>query len=412
MIRYFRYTGFCFLILLTAWSCIDPYVPKLSGFKPVLVVDGLITNANRSYLVKLSESVQVKDSTPFKISDATVWITDDAGVRTNLANQGNGQYKTDSLIFTGEVGKKYQLHIIKADGSEYASDSCKMLPVPDIDTVYFLKDTRLYDNQTIIRPGISIYIDSKEPPEDQYYLRWTFDETWRYKIPYPTKYNYLNDSTILLLPASQVKEFCYRGSSNTEVLTSEIQPGTTGSLKGIPMTFIASELSSRLLIRYSIIIHQYSISHQEYKYWNNLKTVGETEGDLFGSQPFAIVANVRNVRDPNEMVLGYFQVSAVSEKRIFIDYMKDIMPLNLPTYRYQCKLISMSPQDYQYASSWVKLMTWDKLYDMFTQNGYVFVAPYYDPVKNNLQKLMFSTPECANCELTGTSGRPYFWTDK
>jgi hypothetical protein len=35
----------------------------------------------------------------------------------------------------------------------------------------------------------------------------------------------------------------------------------------------------------------------------------------------------------------------------------------------------------------------------------------YDPETFMLDKLVFAKPECANCELTGTSAKPDFWID-
>ena len=55
-------TGAKFIIILTfvfsLSRCIDPYVPKLNGYESLLVVEGLVTDANSSYTVKLSKSVE------------------------------------------------------------------------------------------------------------------------------------------------------------------------------------------------------------------------------------------------------------------------------------------------------------------------------------------------------------------
>ena len=112
------------VVVFSAVKCVDPYTPKLSGYRNVMVVDGLVTNADNSYKVSLTESIEAQDSTPKTISDATVYITDDNGVRTDLLPAGNGIYKTDSLTFRGETGRTYQLHITRSDGNEYVSDSC------------------------------------------------------------------------------------------------------------------------------------------------------------------------------------------------------------------------------------------------------------------------------------------------
>jgi hypothetical protein len=401
------------LLLLTvfiAFTCIDPYIPKLTGYKPVMVVEGLITNAGSSYSVRLSQSVQQMDSVPVKISDATVYVIDDNGTRADFTYRGNGVYGSDSLTFRGETGRSYQLHIKTSGGSEYVSDTCKMLPVPGIDTLYYGKDSRLTQNQTVTRLGLAVYLDSKPGASDKYFLRWDFKEIWKFKVPLPTKFAFLNDSTINPLPASEVREFCWKNSGSSEILTGTVHSGGNARIEKKTVNFIAPELSDRISLRYSILVNQYSVSQKEYDYWNNLKEVSETEGDIFGSQPFAVMGNIRNADDPTEQVLGYFSVSSVDSKRLYINYL-DIVPLGLPNFHYPCKRTVVGPSDY-HSNPWSDPMTFSDIYYMYMGTpGWAFVEPVYDEKTNLLTKLVFSATECASCTVTGTDSKPDFWID-
>jgi hypothetical protein len=52
------------------------------------------------------------------------------------------------------------------------------------------------------------------------------------------------------------------------------------------------------------------------------------------------------------------------------------------------------------------------LYEMYCVNSdFYFVEPKYAPGSPILQKLVFTTPECADCEITGTVKKPDFWVD-
>ena len=163
--------------LLWLCTCIDPYSPKLTGYASVLVVDGLITDANSSYTVKLSRAFQDQNSKPAGVSDAKVSISDNTESTSVLINSGNGIYKTDSLTFKGIQGRTYTLHIHTKEGEEYESDQCVMQSVPEIDNIYFATDQKLITNGTESQDGISIYLDSKAGDDNQYY-RWAFEETW------------------------------------------------------------------------------------------------------------------------------------------------------------------------------------------------------------------------------------------
>ena len=399
------------LAALLLCTCIDPYNPKLTGYASVLVVDGLITDANTSYTVKLSRAFQDQNSTPSGVTDAMVSISDDTGNRIFLINKGSGVYKTDSLAFKGTSGRTYILHVNTKEGEEYESDPCVMQPVPEIDRIYFSPDQQIINNGTVSLDGISIYLDSKAGDNNQYY-RWAFEETWKFKVPSPKKYDYnMADSSFTAV--AEIKEYCWKDKKSDDILISSNLSGQTGPMKKVPVYFIGSDQSDRLLIQYSILVNQYSISKKEYDFWNNLKQINESGGDIFAKQPFTVISNIKNINNPAERVLGYFQVSAVSQKRIYISY-GEIAGLNLPLYQYPCVELIKEPNDYP-NSFMAPPPTWNDLYSMFcVTSDYYFVEPIFSSAaggKTNISKMVFARPECANCELNGTLKRPDFWVD-
>jgi Domain of unknown function (DUF4249) len=393
--------------VFTLCTCIDPYTPKLRGYDSLLVVDGLITDANTSYSVKLSRTFQVQNSTPAIVSDANVFITDNAGNNSNLSSKGNGIYKTDSIDFTGSVGRTYTLHITTKEGDEYISDPSTMISVPDIDSVYFAKDQELVNNGTQTQEGISIYLDSKAGDNNQYY-RWAYEETWKFKVPDPKKFNF-NETDSSITSVADIKEFCWKSYKSDAILIYSNNSGQSAPVKKEPINFIASDQSDRLLVEYSVLIKQFSVSKTEYDYWDNLKRVNGNGGDIFASQPFSVTSNIHNLNNPKEQVLGYFQVSAVKQKRKFIPF-SQFTGMNLPYYHYACQRIEAQPSDYP--SPFGPPITWDYIYELFcVTSDYYFVEPLYLNGTNTLEKMVFAKPECANCELTGTQTKPDFWID-
>lgn len=392
------------IFALILYTCIDPYTPTLSGYTSLLVVDGLITDSDNSNAIKLSRTFQDNNTGPQMISDAAVYITDDTENSYYLLNKGNGIYQTDSLEFRGKPGRTYVLHIQTA-GEEYKSDPCIMQSVPEIDSIYFEKDQQLFSNGTQEEDGIMIYLDSGESKENLYY-RWTFEENWKFKVPYPKIYDYIKTpgqpNSPVFRPVKEVKEFCWKSSRSGEVLIRSINEGKGGKLLKQPVSFIPTRQTDRLLIQYSILVKQYSVSKQEYNFWNNLKQVNNSGSDIFARQPYSVISNIHNVKNPNERVLGYFQVSAVSQKRKYILF-RDVALMGLHFYSYPCKTEAYSPSDFGIGPP---PKTWDDVIWYMTTMGsnYTFTEP-------SQGKLVFTTPECANCELTGTSSKPAFWVD-
>jgi hypothetical protein len=394
------------LAVFTLCTCIDPYTPKLKGYDSILVVDGLLTDENASYSVKLSWSMQDQNADPVSVLNATVYISDNENNIAGFRNAGNGIYKSDSLNFRGNPGRKYILHIITS-GTEYLSEECLLQPVPEIDSLYFAKEEELVNNNTESNEGLRIYLDSKAGNENSYY-RWTFDETWKFRVQSPKRFDYINQKTIL--PIIGVKQYCWKTRKSDDIIIDAVYPGENVQIRKQPVFFIASDKSDRLLSEYSMLVKQYSVSHAEYEFWNNLKKVNENGGDIFAAQPFSVVSNIHSVNNPKERVLGFFQVSAVKSKRIFIPF-SSVVSFHLPFYHdTNCERIEASPS--QYSTPYGPPMTFDALYSMFCiTSTYVFVEPMYDPVSFNLSMLVFAKPECANCELTGTSSKPDFWVE-
>ena len=399
------------LALLLLCTCIDPYSPKLTGYASVLVVDGLITNVNTSYTVKLSKAFQDQNSTPSGVSDALVSISDDSENNNLLINKGNGIYKTDSLTFKGIPGRTYTLHIHTKEGEEYESDQCVMQSVPEIDNIYFATDQKLITNGTESQDGISIYLDSKAGDDNQYY-RWAYEETWKFKVPFPKKYDYkMADSSFT--PVPYIKDYCWKDKKSDDIIIYSNFTGQAAPIKKIPLLFIATGQSDRLLIQYSILVNQYSISKKEYDFWNNLKQINESGGDIFAKQPFTVISNIKNINNPAERVLGYFQVSSVNQKRIYI-LPDEITALKIPYFNYPCVQLIKEPNDYP-NSFMAPPPTWNDLYSMFcVTSDYYFVEPIFSSAaggKKNISKMVFARPECANCELSGTRKKPDFWID-
>lgn len=402
-----RYKSFFVIFIVFVLStCIDPYVPNLNGYESLLVVDGRITDENGSFSVRLSRTMKEQNALPEMVSDATVFITDGQGNKYSFLYSGDGFYKAGSPDTKGVAGKTYVLHISTKEGEEYESEPCVMQSVPDIDSIYFERDNEVFNNGTENFEGIRILLNTKGDESTRYY-RWDFEETWKFKIPLAAKYVYIDE--INIQPLKDVKQYCWKNKKSDDILIHQIYSNEPDNILRMPITFIAPEKSDRLSLQYSILVRQYSVSGKEYEFWNNLTKINETGDDIFAAQPYLVNGNIHNISTPTELVLGYFQVSSVKQKRIDIPF-SQVVALNLPFYQYPCVRIEDSPEIPPW-SSFKPPLTWDDIYYMYTTSGFSFVEPKYVHATSKLDRLVFTKPVCANCELSGTSERPVFWKD-
>ena len=405
MIKKWRKPVSLLLLVFVVMTCIDPYYPNLNFEESRLVVDALLTNENRSYSVKLSRSNVIQNSDPVMVSGALVRITDYNGVNTLLRETTEGIYKTDSLVFTGETGHSYLLSIRTAEGKEYESEPSMMYPVQELENITYYKDQATNQNSSLPDGGIRLCVNTKKS-DDTRYLRWIYDEWWKIIVPEPKKYDYINDTTIL--EVKLLKQTCWGNHLSDDIIIKSTNSFQSSGMERIPFLFVSSTKSTRFLIRYCIEVKQLSMSENEYAYWDQMQQLSEIGGDIFEKQPFPVISNIHNTSDPDELVLGYFQVSAVSTKRIYINA-SDIAYLGLPFYAYDCDRLTLGPEDF--ISDLGDPPSIPDIYAIYNGPTYAFIEPVFDR-QGRLYKLGFAKHICADCTLSGTLTKPDFWIDQ
>lgn len=402
-----RFNKFIFILIIsfTLVTCIDPYVANLENFESVLVVDALLTDEQISNYVRLSRTTRTADEIPAAVTGARVTITDDTGSNTLLTERYPGDYRTDSLLFVGIPGRSYTLTIETSGGERYESAPGLMYTVPDIDSLYFGRDQLFSEETGTFREGLSFYIDTRGESASNYY-RWSYDEWWKFSVPDPKLFDYLNDSTIL--PVAEIKQICW-GHNRSNVI--DIETTTAGNPEEFimkPIHFVASEESDRLLVQYCLEVRQMSVSKEEYQFWKLMSELHEAGGDIFEKQPFQIISNIMSTTDPKERVIGYFQVSGVKTKRTYVTF-SQVADYGLPIYHYECDREEKGPSDYPSISPG-EGMTFDEINWAHLNSGYTFIKPVYN-ANNTLFRLVFVKPLCADCTVAGSLEKPWFWMD-
>lgn len=386
-------------------SCIDPFNPRLKDFQSLLVVDALVTDDETSYYVKLNRTIEKIKDEPEKVTGAIVTITDDEGNSTLLTEVIDGSYMTDRNSFRGVAGRNYRLHISTKEGQVYESDPCLLSAVRDVDTVYYERWEQMSDDLEEVLKGVRILTDSKGLPDNRYY-RWTYEEWWKFRVPFPKRYDYISQDEITEIENPKI--FCWKHRKSDDILIQSTIAGSEGEITRKPVTFIPLNKSDRMTVQYCIQVNQYAISREEYEFWDHMRQINESGGDIFDKQPFQIISNIHNVSDPDEPVVGYFQVAGVKHRKKYITR-SEIDTLKIPNYSYGCELIILGPEDPQP----IRIpppVTFDKIYQVYTSLDYMFIEPQYE-FPQTLRRLIFTSKTCGDCSLTGDITKPDFWID-
>ena len=295
-------------IVLFNTGCIEKFTPNIHTARYYLVVSGLITNQPEVYTVKLFWTLTPGETASVPVTGCDVKVFDDLGhVYQFTESSTQGYYKSDSTTFQGAIGRSYRLHIETNNANpthySYESEPAMMTEVPPIDSMYYEKVVIKAQTATSgAQEGCQIYLDTHDPSGNCKFYRWNYNETWKIQIPWEGALN----------------RVCWVSENSKEILVKSNQVLSQNLIHQYPISFISNE-TDRLSGRYSTLVNQYSISEQEYNYWESAHTLVQNNGGLYDVIPSSLTGNLFCIENPGETVLGYFSVSAKSSKRIYID---------------------------------------------------------------------------------------------
>ncbi len=369
------------VIIIT--SCVKEFDPKLDKFEDILVVDGMITNEQGPYIIKLSiaSNTNLTKSTP--VSNAKVTIISQSGEKEKLTEYAPGEYRTDKNGIRGKVGEKYKLSIKTSQRILYESKYSELREPTGINTIESKVEYHRSETSNIQTVGYQFNVTTNKAYYDNNYFLWFLEGTYKIKTIYPIKYTYAG--YYRKVKNADTLHICYATYNINEVYTASTEGLSSNRIIKQPLTFIPGD-DKKLEERYSLLVKQYSIDEDAYIFWKNIEKQSSSGSSLYTAQPFQIKGNIKNIYNKNEPVLGYFLVAGVSKKRIFVNRPPEM------TYQEECQIETYKVSDFLRFSSPAE---W----------------PIYLTPSDSGLGMAFGT--CIDCTAAegSTTKKPYFWTD-
>jgi hypothetical protein len=368
----------CVIISSMIPSCIEPFEPEIDRYEDIMVVDGVYTDADEPMYVRLSRTSSYYDQKEELISGAFVVIVNDSGAVELYNEVSTGYYRLAQGKMPGEAGRSYKLVVETLDGDRYESDFQELKKAVEIDSVYFEVAEGLTTGSRLSDNKVTFYLDSKDEEGLTQYYSWDWTETWKYEAPHHK-------------PGFEDRKICWRNFHSNEIVVNNTSR-LTEDYNFKKELYTIDGMSSRLHVQYSTIIRQYSISRTTYEFLSKLQELNEQSGSIFDSPPNPVVGNMQNVNDPFEPVLGYFQVSGVSETRIFLsaeDLPKEFASSNGYDH---CNFLQVQGEGFgELAAGWLLLERFE----------------WMDTIWTN----MTSHNDCYDCTAAGSNDEPDFWIE-
>lgn len=300
-------------------GCVDKYWPDTEfKYDKMIVVNGMISNAPGPYTVYLSLSSALDNPEFIPLSDYSVIISDDQGNKELLTQIEPGVYVTSADGIQGVIGRSYKLGIFSYNDNSIYESAYELLRKPvEIENVYGELEFHTDSDYAYNLTGYQFYVDTKMAEQDSNYLLWRMDYTYQYEANYLARYVYDNYQMETMHPSDSLLT-CWKTGNRKEIITNKTENLSEPTLKKIPLCYITTE-TKELSIRYSLLVKQYTISYNAYRFWNQLEEFKEDAHWLFAKQPYPIKGNLECISDGDEIILGYFMVAGVDEKRVFVD---------------------------------------------------------------------------------------------
>lgn len=310
------------VLSLTLFLCACSSVIDLDSEMDIqrLVIDGRITNGSFGNEVRLAFTSTFNGNQE-PISGATITLLEEGAALAQYLETEPGLYILELANHSATAGTTYELEVELVDGTQYRSSPGVMPDNAAMDNPRFevgiFEEPVNQEGTTVDRRLVKLFTDTEvlDPSED-YYLRWEVYETYIFEERQRT-----------VGPFEPIPQPCYitnRVTGRDPVLFN----GAELKVPVIPDVELASiEIDSRFIFNYLFNLVQFTTDLGTHTYRANIDGVANAEGSIFDVPPGPVLGNFRNLNDPDERVLGYFEV--VRTDTTWVKVVRDDIPFNV-----------------------------------------------------------------------------------
>ncbi len=356
----------------------------------VLVIEATITNENKFQEIYISKAFKLTEKEAVPETNATVLIKDENGLVYTFNETTSGKYVSSSK-FSAQTGINYNLFITTSSGEMYESNSEKTTANSQIEDITVQLNTSLDGNNEF-----RFYVNSNDPTGKSKYYRYTYEETYKIIAPLWTSREavLINGRVEIQQKADLNTRICYKTNTSNTIIQTK-----TTNLSEDRVQFLVRRIpvdDFAISHRYSLLVKQHVQSFEAYTYYSILNKFSNASDLLSQNQPGFFSSNIYSVSNNNEKVLGFFEVTSVSEKRVFFNY-RDFFDLGRPPYAESC--YQVAPEDLIELTIYIENGTWLYFQDNLSPNE-AYPGPYF-----------FVSEGCGDCTVYGSNIKPSFWVD-
>ncbi len=392
-----------FLALLFQAGCTEPYEVETVDFENVLVVESTITDEWKPQIVKLSRTSTLENTDLLIENGASVTVVGSNGESYNFSQDSSTGFYVSNQPFRAQPAIGYTLEIVDRDGKRYTSSSVTLPPTVEMDQVYAEPIVQAAEN----KDGVQVLVNTEDPTGNAKYFRYEYEETYKIVAPNPSSfiteiinYNVGNGTYQVVLTPREPEEICFSTEFSTGITQATTTELNENRVFRFPVRYL-SKLDSRIQTRYSILVKQYVQSVEAFTFYKIVEELGSVGSLLSQGQPGYVAGNITDTANPEDKVLGFFEASSMTSKRIYFNY--EDFGFGKPPYFVDCDLQIL---DYNDAT------TLDDDPDEREALHYLVTSKNYQVIRLAQGTLYtIARPECTLCISFSSNERPDFWED-
>ncbi len=310
------------LMLSTILACEEIYHPDLEEVDNKLVVEAALNAELQQNTIKLyrSHGFNSENKTYPSVSGAKIYLTDNLHHKIPFIEMSNGTYLLDYKL---DKSLSYQLQI-ELDGKTYESRMQAVPETPKLDSVYaeFTTDIKISgaanDKEDIIKEkGVRAYANINNDGQVSHYRFYA-----RKVLLYVNHYDTLIIDNMETRPIYSWKSLYPTGSFN---IAGPPEYSTEKDISKHPLEFFTSDYfriipDTVLFSGWIYIVHQYGLNEDTHEYYKDLNNQLDAQGRIFDPVYIQANGNIKCLTDPDEVVLGNFEISSYAESRYYLMY--------------------------------------------------------------------------------------------
>ncbi|AXT60215.1 DUF4249 domain-containing protein [Aquimarina sp. AD10] len=399
--RYRKLTKVLALVFIGMISsrCVETFEVESQDFESILVINTTITNEMKFQQILLSRTFKFEEDKAQAEQGATIKIIEDSTVEYIFEEPSPGVYRS-AQEFKALPNKGYRLSIETLEGKSYTTEELFLPQETAIDDV---RPVKMFNSDGV--GGVGILIDAFDPSGNSKYYRYEFEETYRISAPFWVGQDLVStveagETIFSRVDRPSSERQCYNGGKSNTIITTNTTALSEDRLDGFLVHFIKSD-DIRVADRYSIFIRQYVQSRDANGFYETLDSFSDSESIFSQIQPGFISSNIVSNENPDEKVLGFFDVSSVSEKRIFFN--RDEVIGDLPRFTLNCAFVAPEQEDFETAEAFRRRIATD----FIRSGGFKFFKE--DPPMSG--DFVFVPRSCGDCSVFGRGVAPDFWIE-